>query len=111
MFGELVARWQERQLGTPISVVVEFQPDVVRIIFRHPQTPLTPAAWEELISPIVLDYVDSWGIDRGRAGNAWFEFRDPDIATRIATQPQRKHRRQITGRADLSPKARPAAAN
>jgi AcrR family transcriptional regulator len=111
MFGELVARWQERQLGTPISVVVEFQPDVVRMTFRHPQAPLMPAAWEELISPIILDYVDSWGIDRGNAGNAWFEFRDPAIARRIAAQPQQKHRRPITGRADLSSKARLAAAN
>ena len=83
MFGEFVARWQERQLGTPISVVVEFQPDGVRMSFRHPRTPHMFAAWEELVSPVLLDPVDSWGIERRTAGAAWFEFRDPEIGRRI----------------------------
>jgi hypothetical protein len=76
MFGELVARWQGCFSGQPISVVVDFLPDAVRMTFRNPQTPLTRAAWDEVVSPMVLDLVDSWGIDRRRAGSAWFEFRD-----------------------------------
>ena len=67
MFGELVAKWQERQLGTPISVVVEFQSDAVRMTLGNSRTPLMPAAWEGLISPVVLDYVDSSG-GRSRQG-------------------------------------------
>jgi hypothetical protein len=30
----------------------------------------------QLLSPIVLDLIDSWGIDPGTAGIVWFEFLD-----------------------------------
>jgi hypothetical protein len=75
VFGELVALWQYRLEG-PVSVVIEFLPDAVRMNIRSPQGTLPPTAWEQLLSPIVLELIDSWGIDPGTAGNAWFEFLD-----------------------------------
>lgn len=75
VFGELVALWQYR-LERPISVVIEFLPDAVRMSLRSQQGALPPTAWEQLLSPIVLDLIDSWGIDPGTAGIVWFEFHD-----------------------------------
>ena len=75
MFGELVAGWQARFSGEPISAVIEFLPDAVRMSFRNARTPLTATEWGELISATVIDLVDEWGVDRRDAGSAWFEFR------------------------------------
>jgi len=75
MFGELVALWQYRLEG-PISVVIEFLPDAARMSLRSQEGALPPTAWEQLLSPIVLDLIDSWGIDPGTAGNVWFEVHD-----------------------------------
>ena len=75
VFGELVALWQYR-LERPISVAIEFLPDAVRMSLRSQQGALPPTAWEQLLSPIVLDLIDSWGIDPGTAGIVWFEFLD-----------------------------------
>ena len=74
VFGELVALWQYR-LERPITVVIEFLPDAVRMSLRSQQA-LPPTAWNQLLSPIVLDLIDSWGVDPGTAGTAWFEFVD-----------------------------------
>lgn len=75
MFGELVARWQKRFSGESISTDIEFLPDAVRLSFRNSKRRLTPTEWYELVSPMILDLVDLWGIDRRLAGDAWFEFR------------------------------------
>ena len=75
MFGELVARWQGRFSGEPISAVIELLPDAVRMSFRNSERTLTSADWDELVSAAVLNLVDAWGIDRRVAGSAWFEFR------------------------------------
>ncbi len=75
VFGELVALWQYR-LERPISVVIEFLPNAVRMSLRSQRGALPPTAWEQLLSPIVLDLIDSWGIDPGPAGIVWFEFLD-----------------------------------
>jgi hypothetical protein len=93
MFGELVALWQGRLEG-PISVVIEFLPHSVRMSLRSPQGTLPPTAWEQMLSPIVLDLIDSWGIDPGTAGSVWFEFLD-DRTSRVggdASQPRRSDR-------------------
>jgi hypothetical protein len=72
VFGELVALWQYRLEG-PISVVIECLPDAARMSLRSGQAALPPAVWEQLLSPIVLDLIDSWGIEPGTAGTVWFE--------------------------------------
>lgn len=73
VFGELVARWQDRLEG-PISVVIEFLPDAVRMSLRSPQGMLSPAASSQLLSPIILDLIDSYGFDPGAEEDLWFEF-------------------------------------
>lgn len=75
MFGELVARWQARFSGEPISAAIEFLPDAVRMSFRNSLRTLTAVEWDELVSATVIDLVDAWGVDRRVAGSAWFEFR------------------------------------
>ena len=80
-FGDLVAHWQYRFLGEPISAAVEYLPDAVRVTLQNSKRPLTPVAWQELVSPMALDLVDSWGIDRRNPGSAWFEFREPTRAS------------------------------
>ena len=75
VFGELVALWQYRLEG-PVSVVSECLPDAVRMSLRSQQRALPPTVWEQLLSPIVLDLIDCWGIDPGTAGNVWFEVHD-----------------------------------
>jgi len=75
MFGELVARWQRLFAGERISADVEFLPTSVRVTLRNAERVLTPADWECLVSAMVVDLVDNWGIDRRVAGSAWFEFR------------------------------------
>ena len=75
MFGELVAEWQGRFAGEPISADIEFLSTTVRMTFGNADRVLTPADWETLVSKTILDLVDSWGIDRRTAGSAWFEFR------------------------------------
>lgn len=75
MFGELVAGWQARFSGEPISAEIEFLPDALRMSFSNAQRTLTPDDWDELVSATVNDLVDAWGIDRRVAGSAWFEFR------------------------------------
>jgi len=75
VFGELVARWQYRLEGS-ISVVIEFLPDAARMSLRSQQGALPPTVGEQLLSPIVLDLIDSWGTDPGAAGNVWFEVHD-----------------------------------
>lgn len=75
MFGELVASWQRRFSGEPISAVTELRPDAVRLSFRNSERVLTSAEWSEVVSVVVADLVDEWGIDRRVAGCAWFEFR------------------------------------
>ena len=73
VFGELVALSQDR-LERPISVVIEFLPHAMRLSLRRQQGALPPTAWEQLMSQIVLDLVDSWGIDPDPAGIVWLEF-------------------------------------
>ena len=73
VFGELVARWQYRLEGS-ISVVIEFLPDAARMSLRGQQEAIPPTVGEQLLSPIVLDLIDSWGTDPGTAGSVWFEF-------------------------------------
>ena len=75
MFGELVASWQSSFAGEPISVVIEVLPGSVRLSVRNSNRHLTPNEWNNVISPVVADRVDAWGIDRRLAGRAWFEFR------------------------------------
>jgi hypothetical protein len=75
MFGELVARWQTRFSGEPISAAIEFLPDAVRMSFRNSLRSLTTDEWTELVSVTVIDLVDAWGVDRRVTGRAWFEFR------------------------------------
>ena len=75
VFGELVALWQYRLEG-PISVVIEFLPDAVRMSLRSRQGTLPPAASAQLLSPIVLDLIDSYGIDPGPREDVWFQFVD-----------------------------------
>jgi hypothetical protein len=72
IFGEFVALWQYRLEG-PISVVIECRPDAVRMRLRSQRRALPPTAWKQLLSPIVLDLIDSWGID---PGTVWFEVHD-----------------------------------
>jgi hypothetical protein len=75
MFGELVAGWQARFSGEPISAEIEFLPDALRMSFRSSTSTLTPLDWDDLVSATVNDLADAWGIDRRTAGSAWFEFR------------------------------------
>jgi hypothetical protein len=75
VFGELVALSQARLEG-PISVAIEFPPHAVRMSLRSWQRALPPTAWEQLLSPIILDPIDSWGIEPGTAAGVWFEFFD-----------------------------------
>ncbi len=75
VFGELVGLSQERLEG-PISVVIELLPDAVRMSLRSPQGTLPPAASAQLLSPIVLDLIDSYGFDPGAREDVWFEFLD-----------------------------------
>ena len=75
MFGELVAGWQTRFSGEPISAEIEFLPDALRMSFRSSESTLTPDEWDELVSATVNDLADEWGIDRRTPGSAWFEFR------------------------------------
>ncbi|HYQ84663.1 MAG TPA: hypothetical protein VEP28_11775 [Rubrobacter sp.] len=75
MFGELVASWQRRFAGEPISLVVEVLADAVRVSIRNSNRNLTPTDWNGVILPAVADLVDAWGVDRRLEGRAWFEFR------------------------------------
>ena len=75
VFGELVALWQYRLEG-PVSVIIEFLPDAVRMSLRSPQGMLPPAASAQLLSPIVLDLIDSYCVDLGAREDFWFEFID-----------------------------------
>ena len=83
VFGELVAHWQYRP-ERPISVVVEFLPDAIRMSLRRQHGALPPTAWEQLMSPIVLDLIDCWGIDPDPAGIVWFEFYDEKRLSRFS---------------------------
>ena len=75
-FGELVANWQLRFSGERIWVLVEFLPDdAVRMSINHPGQILTSEEWDHLVSAVVAGLVDDWGVDRRKAGRAWFEFR------------------------------------
>jgi hypothetical protein len=85
VFGALVARWQDRLEG-PISVVIEFLPGAVRMSLRSPQGMLPPAASAQLLSPIILDLIDSYGIDPGAGEDVWFEILDDEPAGRTVSQ-------------------------
>ncbi len=75
-FGEIVANWQLRFSGDKISVLIEFLPDdAVRMSIYHPARMLTSSEWDFLVSAVVEDLVDDWGVDRRMVGRAWFEFR------------------------------------
>ena len=74
-FGDLVASWQGRFKGEPITVVVERLPDAVRMVVRNSERQLTSDEWSELVSPALADLTFGWGIDRRLPGRAWFEFR------------------------------------
>ena len=75
MFGELISGWQRQFSGEPISAVIEVLPDAIRMTFGNAERTITPDEWDELVSAMVIDLVDDWGIDRRVAGCAWFEFR------------------------------------
>jgi hypothetical protein len=75
MFGELVASWQARFAGEPISVVMEVLAGSVRLSVRNSNRHLTPAEWNEVMTAPMAGLVDAWGMDRRLAGRAWFEFR------------------------------------
>ena len=79
VFGELVALSQDRLEG-PTSVVIEFLPDAVRMSVRSLQGALPPAASAQLLSPIVMDLIDSYGIDAGAREDVWLEFFDDRLA-------------------------------
>ena len=74
MFGELLANWQRRFAGEPVSVVIEVMSGSVRMSVRNSSRLVTPTEWNSLISAAVVDLVDAWGIDRRLAGRTWFEF-------------------------------------
>ena len=75
VFGELAAQWQQSFSGEPISVDLEFLPGAVRMDIHNEARTLTGKDWERLVTPVVADLVDGWGLDRRRfSSNAWFEF-------------------------------------
>ena len=122
MFGELVAHWQDRFAGEPISVVIEVLSGSVRLSARNSYRHVTPAQWNVLMSGAVADLVDAWGIDRRLEGRAWFEFRgspkmpgdtpDPEATPVSATPPDcstSECQRRESSRARASYSASPAA--
>ena len=77
MFGQLVASWQGHYAGEPMAVSVEILDNAVRLLTGGARRELTPQEWAELVTPVITDLVDDWGLDRRHDGCAWFEFREP----------------------------------
>ncbi len=80
MFGQLVAQWQARFEGEPMAVSVELVADAVHLSTGGARRILSEQDWPPLMSAAILDLVDTWGFDRRREGDAWFEFRARDSA-------------------------------
>lgn len=77
MFGELISHWQSIIGEEPLVVTLELLPGAARLTARAKDRELTEAEWHELVTPIVMEFADSWGFDRRHACGAWFELREP----------------------------------
>lgn len=75
-FGQLVAQWQSRFAGEPMSVSVELVGRAVRVSTGRAHQTLGEGDWRILVTPSILDLVDAWGFDRRYEGHAWFEFHE-----------------------------------
>ena len=80
MFGELISQWQTVVGNEPMVVTLELLPRSVRLTTCAEGHEVTEAEWDRLMTPIVLEFADTWGLDRRQAGAAWFEFREASQA-------------------------------
>lgn len=80
MFGELVAGWHPLVGPQALIVTLEVLPHSARLTASAEGRALTESEWNTLVMPIVLEFVDAWGIDRRRPGGAWFEFSEAEAS-------------------------------